>query len=377
MAEKFVPRHSIASEIGRKNDQSMFGRDFLQKFASSPESRLEFLDIPVGEIVPRSINRYRQSRIEELAASIKNTNNRLIHPIVVMRISDLKTDSEVYKAYISDSTDLSGYKYIIVSGERRYRAWLLLRQRESELLKNRLGADNPFDTITANVLTSFEAANENAFYSDANNLARHLSPAEAVWFIRDALSEVSDAPSKRDALIRMNGGSDVGIDPDPALAAKKFRVDNYIAFLLENEYGINDWSAATLRNLATVALNCDTSVCDALLAGSFPLREARRIATLPTGDQQILLSLYQTDISQYQDNFEFLKRPEPAPKKKAAHSDTRKHLRATVKRLKSERKEIEKIAESIGSKYNRNELDVLRKYDAFIVELTELIEKTK
>jgi len=378
MAERYVPRHSIGNEINAKTDKSSFVSTFLNPAAKTGDaSKIEYRQIPVEEITPRFVNKYRQSRIAELAQSIHNTNDRLIHPIVLVKAEDLPQESEVRKAIIEQGKNIDDYHYIIVSGERRYHAWMLLREQEAGRIKNKLGMTNRFDTITANVLSKEEAANEQSFYADANNMARHLSPAECVWFIKDALSEVTTNEQKREALIQLNGGSDVGIDPDPAKAARRFRVDTYIRPILEKEFGITDWTDATIRNMGTVAKNCDNRVIDALLSDEFPLREARVISTLPQETQVELVEMFKQEPAAYQARLADIRSGTPAKTQKVTHADTRRQLRASLKRIRSEREEIARLAQALGAKYNRNELDALKKYDAFIEDLAALIDNTK
>ncbi len=377
MPEKFVPRHSIENEIRKKSDKSKFVGVFLSTEQENDASAVEYRQVPVDEIVPRFVNKYRQSRIEQLADSIHNTNDRMIHPIVLVRAADLPEHSEVVKAIEQQGKKPSDYNYIIVSGERRFRAWLLLREREAQRIAGRLGEVNRFDTVTANILTRTEALNEASFYSDANNQARHITAAECVWFIKDALRELTSDELKREAMIRINGGSEQGIDPDPVKASKRFRADSYCRFLLDSEMGVTDWSDATLRNMATVATNCDDFVADALLAGSFPLREARAIATLDGSEQRRLVELFVADRAAYDAEMSALKSGTDRKPQKITHGDTRRQLKATLKRIRLECKELSKYADGLGSKNNRNELDAVKKYESFIEELTQLIENTK
>ena len=61
--------------------------------------RVSFANIPVESITPRSVNQYKQNRIDRLAKSIRNTNNRLIHPIVLVDAKDLPEDGEVIRRF--------------------------------------------------------------------------------------------------------------------------------------------------------------------------------------------------------------------------------------------------------------------------------------
>ena len=61
------------------------------------ESRVRYEEVNVDDITPRLINKYSQSRIERLARSIRSTNNRLIHPIVLVKPEDLPENSPLLK----------------------------------------------------------------------------------------------------------------------------------------------------------------------------------------------------------------------------------------------------------------------------------------
>ena len=72
--------------------------DRLLNSEGETDGRTAFFEIPLEDITPRSVNQFRQSRIEKLAKSIRNTNNRLIHPITVVKAEDLPKDSEILAA---------------------------------------------------------------------------------------------------------------------------------------------------------------------------------------------------------------------------------------------------------------------------------------
>lgn len=377
MAEKFVQRHRIDESIRASHDSGKMVASILNTQADSDVSRVTYQEIPVEDIVPRAINRYSQTRIDRLARSIRNTNNRLIHPIVLVKAGDLPPTHEVYKKMVEQGRDISEIKYIIVAGERRYHAWMQLREEEAKRLSGKLGVRNPFDTITANVLNETEALNEKAYYEDSNNQARHLSPAEGVWYIKDAMKDVASDEQKREALIRMNGGSDAGIDEDPRLAARKFRADRYFKMLLEDDLGVSDWSEGTLRNMTAVADKCADEIADALIAGQFTLKEAKRITTVPHGQQIELLKAFQQDREEYEKLLESYKESGERSPKKFTHSDTRRALRSMAKGLKEDRRAVMEISAGLGHGYNKVELDTVKKIDSFLREIDALIERTK
>jgi|GEM_PF-4101402 len=370
MAIKYVPRNSVNGEFMRKGEKkSSFMSEFLDYSQTDDHSLIEYKQIPVEEITPRFVNKYRQSRIEQLADSIVRTNSRLIHPIVVVRIGDLPANSEIIKAVREQGKTISDYNYIIVSGERRYRAWMLLREREAERIKNDVIKLNSFDTITANILTPKEALSEQAFYADANNQARHLSPAEAIWFIKDGLSEIETPEQKRAALVLMNGSQE-GIDPDPVKAAKSFRADAYFKFLLDSELGVSDWNAASIRNMISVASKCSDKIADAILEGSYPIREARTLRRFTPKVQDTFLDLYLNDRKEYESRLkEYIARDEK--KKSTAATASKKKYSDALKKLNAKKTKLANIAASGDAAAKKDE--ALALCDEFIKELEKLI----
>ena len=377
MAEKYVPRHRIDESIRASHDSGKMVASILNTAAQGDVSRVNYQEVPVEDIVPRAINRYSQTRIDRLARSIRNTDNRLIHPIVLVKASDLPTTHEVYRKLVEQGKNPAELKYIIVAGERRYHAWMQLRAEEEKRLSGKLGVRNPFDTITANILNETEALNEKAYYEDSNNQARHLSPAEGVWYIKDAMKDVSTDEQKRQALIKMNGGSDAGIDENPAVAARKFRADRYFKMLLEDDLGVSDWSEGTLRNMTAVADKCADEVADALIAGTFTLKEAKRITTLTHPQQRELLKAFSQDREIYEKLLTDYKGADEKAPRKFTHSDTRRALKSMVKRIREDRAALQEIASGMGNGYNKVEQDSIKKIDNFLREIDALIERTK
>jgi len=205
-----------------------------------------FEQIYINEIIPRSINNYKQGQIEKLANSIRATNNRLINPITIAKIEDFPIDGDVMQKYREMGTDLTKYKYVIVSGERRFRAWQYLREQAID----GTGVDvTIFDKITANILTPTEMKKEKSYYNDSNLQARHISPLEILYNNKSVLEKIKTDEDKRNALIEMNGGSEAGIDEDVKKAAKKFVRAKYVKYYLESNYGIVDWSDSTIAFL--------------------------------------------------------------------------------------------------------------------------------
>lgn len=95
-------------------------------------SRMAFEEINVDDITPRSINQYSQTRISRLAKSIRSTNDRLIHPIILVRPQDLPENHEVLQKFKEQGKNIEEIKYILVAGERRLRAWKMNREEDQE-----------------------------------------------------------------------------------------------------------------------------------------------------------------------------------------------------------------------------------------------------
>ena len=77
-------------------------------------SRMAFEEINVDDITPRSINQYSQTRISRLAKSIRSTNDRLIHPIILVRPQDLPENHEVLQKFKEQGKNIEEIKYILV-----------------------------------------------------------------------------------------------------------------------------------------------------------------------------------------------------------------------------------------------------------------------
>ncbi|MDO4477378.1 MAG: hypothetical protein Q4B93_05435, partial [Clostridia bacterium] len=210
----FGDDNAVGNNLKKRTESDIIKQIFNGTDSPNENSRVKYVDINVDDITPRSINTYSQTRIEKLAKSIKNTGNRLIHPIVVVEPHDLNSDSEVIEKFKEKGIDPYSLKYILVAGERRLRAWKLLREEKqqelNELLETRgIVEANPFDRITVNILTKEEAENELAFYKDSNDEARQLTPIEGILHIQDALSDTTPNEQKKAALIEMYGEESV------------------------------------------------------------------------------------------------------------------------------------------------------------------------
>ena len=335
------------------------------------ESRVHYVEVDVDEITPRLINKYSQNRIERLARSIRSTNNRLIHPIVLVKPEDLPEDSKLLKKIKETGTQIEK-KYIIVAGERRYHAWMLNRQLEQEKInKSGFARNNKFDTITANILTPEEAKHEEIYYSDSNTESRQLTPVEGMLNVKDALDTIRTNEEKREAMIQMNNGSSEGISDDPDVAAKKFNTLNYVMYYLEAELGITGWAPGTVKQYLAVVNNCDEQIIDAIIDGTYTENQARYITSLSTEQQLELLGLWKEN---RKDEYNELLKQYTKPKTKAVrvtHRDAQRQIKALIKTLNKEREKLEKIKNEIGASDKEEMKKVIRKVDTLINELAD------
>lgn len=379
----------MGSRVRQVNDVTMGGfpqRDskFVNRLLNATgesAGRITFIEVPLEDITPRSINQFRQNRIEKLAKSIRNTNNRLIHPITLVKASDLPKNSDILAAYERKGIDIAGIKYIIVSGERRFRAFKFLKEEEQprvdeEKEKGVLGVYNPFDTITANVLSYEEAQNENVFYEDSNIQSRQLTPVEAILHVKDVVTEVTSPEEMRNALIEMNGGSEEGIPKSDAEIKKKFRTDRYCAYCLETDLGIEGVSESTIRNHLSILNNCSEKIVDALIAGTYTIREAKGITKFSHEQQEELLDLWIKDKSLYTEKLNELKNPGKVNKKRVTRIDARKRLLSYADKNEKELAALKLITEKLGE-YDKEILkEGVEEIEKHAQMIDEIIKKT-
>lgn len=367
MPERFRMRHTVDETIGARTKDVRLVGDALGGPTRGNTSRLRIEEVPVEDIIPRAINKYKQSRIDRLAKSIRNTNNRLIHPIVIMKAEDLDPTHEVYKKYVSDGVDLSKIKYIIVSGERRYRAWLKLREEENQRHQGEIGYKNPFDTITANILSKKEAANEQAFFEDSNLETRQLTSLEAILHIRDAIDEVQTEDQKRDALTEM------GLDPEK----KKFNQAEYCKYYLENELGIENVSISTIKQDLGILNNCHPDVIDAIIEDKLSPGAGRDLYPLDTKEQLELLALYlagKTDA--YNAKLSRSKQDRRAPRTtRKNHRDAAKAIKDCAKKNKAKAEELKLMLSELGDKDKKQVEEALKALKEAISKLEACVKE--
>ena len=372
MALKPKNNNVMFNNLGNRSDYQMVNNVFGNSEQLN-KSLISYHEVPLEDITLRPINNYTQSRIERLAESIRATNGRLIFPIVIVKPEDLPEDSEILKKYKEDNVDITRIRYVLVAGERRYRAFLLNRElKQRELDAKGSSAINPYSTITANILTKQEAQNEQIYYKDSNDQARQLTPIEGLLHLRDITSKIHTNEDKRNCLVEMYGEDNVVKDPNKA--ARDFRLDKYIIYYLSKELGIEGWSESTVRMYLQVINKCDQKVIDEILAGNFPATEARYIKALPYETQIKLVEIYKKNPSKYRNVFEQLsKKPEKVDKL------SRKDVVSRMKRLNKTLNEsilfIDEMKEELG-KTDKNEVEKLKnKINDLLLYINEYIEK--
>ena len=381
---KLVERYGVMEDFEARTKSKLVDMIFNPDVSEDGVSSVKYLDVDVERITPRSVNKYSQGRIERLAKSIENTNNRLIHPIVLVKAEDLLENSKVLKQFIKQGIDPKKLDLVIVAGERRFRAWMLLREKEAERIKGEVGTVNRFNRITANILTKKEAAKEEVYYEDSNLEARQLSPLEAILHIQTALSEVQTPEQKRAALIEMAGGDDSGIPEDPEKAAKKFNEQKYCKYYIETELGIEGFSDASIKKYHSVVKHCEPEVIDVVLAGKINGYHAHTLRNESREKQLFALHTLEHDGEKafLQIIKDIIDRENATKEKEKKKKTTRyssasayKQISAIGKVLQPEKEKLEDIVSSLGGE-SRAECDrFIKKLDRFLKELDEFVEQ--
>ncbi len=370
-------------------------------------SNLTFSDIPLDKIIERSINQYSQTRIEVLAKSIRNTNNRLINPISVCRVEHLPKDGEVLKRFtqnkiafskvlegmFSDPAELekeiqklktagfeiSDKEYVIISGHRRFRAFKILQQEENEK-EHGYSFVNPFDLITANILSKEEAQNETVFYEDSNTMSRQLSGSERLRLFELALSQVVTSEAKRQALIEMEAAGykfDKPIPADVNAAARMFRKDKYCAYFLSCELGVDDYNESTARNYVWVLNNVSEELKLVMYDGDISFTEGQKLCKFDFNVQHKLVDLFKAGkVEEYNRLIQKMQEKSGGNKVKThfTYKTASRTLKSTISDLE---KSIEKIREqesNLGGKDKEIMAQAIKKCEALIGEIKRLDE---
>lgn len=333
----------LFNNIAKRSDYQMVNTVFGKELNEADASDMDLRNIELERITPRSINEYGQTRIEKLAKSIEMTNRTLIHPIVVVRPNNLPEDSKVLAKYIEQGINIDKLEFIIVAGERRYRAF---KFNYDKWEKEYPGSNNPYAKIPARVLSKKEAKNEEIYYKDSNDQARQLTPLEAILHIKSIIVDIKTNEDKKKAVVEMFGEKYSLFSDDEA--AKKFRMDKYAIFVLERDYGIVGWSESTVRNFIRVVTYCDEKILQAVLDGKFPHTEARKICNLPHETQINLLNIYLRNPNAY---FNEMSERDSEKKEKKGYSsiDVKKEIRKISKTLDASKDKIKYIKDFLPS----------------------------
>ena len=386
MSKKPGITKSVMDGVGAPADAKVVRRVINPGDETEKKTTLKMVDIDVNAIEPRSINQYRQTKIDRLAKSIRNTNNTLIHPIVVVKASDLDPESDVIKKFEQAGKGIDDLNYIIVSGERRFRAWKKLQAEEATNPNREFYEENPFDKIPARILTKAEAKNEKAFFEDSNLETRQLTPIEAILHIQDALTEVNTPEKKKQALIEMStavkGEDNTGIrywyegeiPEDPKKAEDKFRTDFYGAYYLSSELGISSVKESTVRDHLAIINKCCDEVINAIVNGEFSEGAARDLKSFSPDVQKELLEIYKT-----QGRGEYLnalKKYGKGPKQKTEkvrynYRDTKKQIEGITKGLSKYVAGLQEIVDNTGGVDKQNAQEVLKLTKGYIKQLEE------
>ena len=345
-------RNAVGNNLQERTNSNIVNAIFGED-RKETNSRVIYEEVDINDITPRPINNYSQTRIAKLARSIRETNDRLIHPITLARPQDLPANNEVILKLKKEGKNIDDIKYIVVAGERRFRAWLMNREENQKRIDEQgLIESNSYDTITANILTKEEAQNEQRYYEDSNNEARQLTPVEAIRIIIVALDEVVTDAQKRRALIDMNGGSEEGIPVSDYEAAKKFNSVRFVRYYLEDELGIVGWSDSTIKQYISIVRNCTDEVLKAITDSKFPPREARKFTKLPHSTQNELIKIYLENPEEYKLRNDSLMDPEKNEKakkvKRFSHKDVRKQLTDLIGKMEEAKGKLELIAPELG-----------------------------
>ena len=343
------------------------------------DSSIPFDNILLTSITPRSINQYSQTRIDRLAKSIRNTGNRLINPITVARVGDLDPEGSVIQKFISKGIDPTKLEYIIVAGERRYRAFCLLRDEENKK-DHELGWKNPFETITANILTPEEALTESIFYEESNTQTRQLTPEEALRHFENAQLEVDTDDKKYLMLLEMDAaGVDLGTIPlDKNEAVRKFRMSAYCVYWMERELGIAGWNESTVKNYLAVLNKCCQEVKDAIYDTEFSLRAAGKITSLTFAQQRYLLDIWKKkDYALYNSELASLTKPVIKPVKKVTRRTAARDMEKFVSSIRKEKEVLLEDQKKLSGTDREIITQGIELIDSSINRIEELITQLK
>ncbi len=340
--------------------------------AGGKKALTRFYEMPIDDITPRPINNFRQYQIEELADTIHRDHDILLHPITIIKPSFLAEDSDVIKAFKEKDVDISSVKYMIVSGERRYHAWQLLRKREAEeIAKSGANRNNKFDNIPVKELTSDDAVIEELLYEDANSSARELSPLEGLLHIKKVIDEVVSPDEKAAAVREMkeagyDGYAEMDIPKDVYKAERKFNQAKFCHYHLTKELKVENWSLKQVEYDLCILNKCIPEIVEAILKEGFKTGNARPLTALKPEDQKRLLDIWREDgLDAFNSELDKIKNKGQTEKKKEiTKSVAKKKLKSLIKQIEKYQKEFEQMTGEIsksGKEYTAEIARVIKK----------------
>ncbi len=368
--------HSVVDGSARNTSaryiNNVFNPGGNQGQTSQKKSLSRFYDMSIDDITPRPINNFRQYQIEELADTIHRDHDILLHPITIIRPSFLSEDSDVIKAFKEKNVDISTVKYMIVSGERRYHAWQLLREREAKAIEES-GANrgNKFDFIPVKELTSDDAVIEELLYEDANNSARELSPLEGLLHIKKVIEEVVTPEDKARAVHEMKEAgydkyADMDIPKDIYKAARKFNQAKFCHYHLTKEMKVENWGFKNVESDLSIINKCVPEVVEAILKEGFAIRNARLLTSIDADAQRRLLALWRREgFTDFDNEVKKVRSAGKAEsKREVTKSVAKKKLKSLIKQVEKYQKEFENLSEEIskgGKSYTENIVVVMKR----------------
>lgn len=338
--KEFDDVRPVLQNVSIRTKANIIGNVFSND-TNNTESYIHFEEVELSLIVPRAKNEFIQSNIRKLADSIKLTNNRLINPIILAPISSIKEDSELNSLYALKNINLEGKKYYIVSGERRYRAFCMLYDEFNKKMEEEgFFGNNPFSTITANILTGKELENEEIYYADSNIQSRQLTTLECLLHVRNILGSINTPEGKNAALEEMRNNPDYFKNKNIEVPTK-FKEAEYILYYLENILGFTNWTnTGSVRANLTLIRYASDKLMDEVLENNIPIYIAREIIRYSKDEQEEQIKLYKEDVEKYRERIKSLGKAEK--KNTDAYTELKKSVSETRRSLKDKEKKLNK-----------------------------------
>ena len=372
----FKPRYDVNENWTKRTEGSPLNKILNPGSALAAHSAVFYEDVNLDRITPRSINRYTQRNIERLANSIKKTG-RLISPITLVKAKDLPEDSDVIREYRKKGIDPDSLDLIIVAGERRYRAFRLLREKEAEKIKDLIGVTNPYDYINANILTSEEALKEERFYQDSNMEARILSVLEVVTYIDVAYDELKTKDGRDRAYEEL-------ISVHPECASQRFPYVDYIKYVLERDFKVTDWSDTKIKYYWLIVKNCTNDVKEALFHEKITADDAFTIKGEDAKKQNDLISILENEGEEaFRKEINAIKDSQADKKVRNKRKKTSKYSSATTNKqtkkiLKAQKPGVELLREMVSSLGGENRAvydKIVKSFDRCRKEVEGLLDQ--